>query len=70
MFSTIRHTQELFVTSIPNTINSYAEVENAKGLTPNRVADSNEMAGNNHCAPAFTYKCPLPLADAKAAALA
>ena len=53
MFSTIRHTQELFVTSIPNTINSYAEVANAEGLTPNRVADTNEMAGNNHCAPAF-----------------
>ena len=42
---------------------SWAEVQNARGLTPNRVANSNEMAGNNSCAPAYTGVCDLPLAN-------
>ena len=66
MFSDVRNLQSLYVVPIPNTINTYAEPQNALGVTPNRVANSNEMAGNNSCAPAFTGVCPLPLAETKA----
>jgi len=42
---------------------SWAETQNARGLTPNRVANSNEMPGNNSCAPAYSGVCDLPLAN-------
>ena len=66
MFSDIRQLQSLYVVPVPNTINTWAEPQNALGVTPNRVANSNEMPGNNSCAPAFTGVCPLPLAETKA----
>ena len=67
MFSDVRNLQSLYVVPIPNTINTYAEPQNALGVTPNRVANSNEMPGNNTCYPQWEGTCPMPLADLKAA---
>ena len=58
MFSDIRQLQSLYVVPVPNTINTWAEPQNALGVTPNRVANSNEMPGNNSCAPAFMETAP------------
>ena len=70
MFADVRALQQLWVAPPPNTINTWAEPQNALGVTPNRVANSNEMVGNNSCYPAWEGTCPLPLAETKAEALA
>ena len=70
MFADVRALQQLWVAPPPNTINTWAEPQNALGVTPNRVANSNEVVGNNSCYPAWEGTCPLPLAETKAEALA
>ena len=68
MFADVRALQQLWVAPPPNTINTWAEPQNALGVTPNRVANSNEVVGNNSCYPAWEGTCPLPLAETKAEA--
>ena len=57
----------LFGPPPPDTIETWAEAQNAQGFTPQRVANSNEMPGNKSCYPQWVGTCPMPLADLKAA---
>mmetsp|Transcript_58748 Transcript_58748/g.86132 ORF Transcript_58748/g.86132 Transcript_58748/m.86132 type:complete len:95 (+) Transcript_58748:152-436(+) len=54
MFAAIRQFVQLQDIAGVNTINTWAETQNARGLTPNRAANSNEMPGINSCAPAYS----------------
>ena len=58
---------QLFSVPPPDTIETWAEAQNAQGFTPQRVANSNEVPGNNTCYPQWEGTCPMPLADLKAA---